>query len=196
MTRLLLVTIALVAAACAGGAGGATGAPTVPPASPPKVTTTAPATATSETTAAATQGLPEAVKAKRAAILEAAQAGDHQAVAALAAENFSYTFGGQVEGGPAAYWRRAEESGEDPLGTLVAILQLPYTQTGVGKDIIYMWPFAYDRDVSTLTPEEREQLLSFATEEELKSWEKFGGYVGYRAGITQDGAWVSFVAGD
>jgi hypothetical protein len=186
----MLVILALVAAACAGGrTGGVT--PTATSLSLPGA-----ATATGDPTAAAIQDLPEAVKAKRAAILEAAQARDQEALAALAAENFSYSFGVPVEGGPAAYWRRAEESGEDPLGTLVTILQLPSTQTGVGGETLYVWPFAYDRDISKLTPEEREQLLGFATEDELKSWEAFGGYVGYRAGITQDGVWISFVAGD
>ena len=131
--------------------------------------------------------LPGALEEKRAAILEAAQAGDYDAVAALADPvEFSYSFGGPFPGGPAAFWRQEAEQGQDPLEALAIILQLPYTlATG-----LYVWPFAYDKTVDTITDYEIELLealdVTFAGE----------GYLGWRAGFTPDGRWTFFVAGD
>lgn len=133
-------------------------------------------------------GLPPAVREKRDEILAAARTGDEDAVAALAdPAGFEYTFGGPVPGGPAAYWRRFEAQ-ERPLEALATILELPYTlHRGY-----YVWPFAYDKTEDELTAHERELLAPlgrggmFAPE----------GYLGWRAGLTPDGRWVFFVAGD
>lgn len=135
-------------------------------------------------------GVPTAVEAKRQAILEAAQAGNEEAVAALAAAQFSYTFGGPVEGGPAAYWRGLEANGEQPLEALAAILQMPYTLSRG----LYVWPFAYDRTIDEITDYERE-LLS-ALPPDAAAFIPDGGYLGWRAGIDPDGDWVFFVSGD
>ena len=135
-------------------------------------------------------GLPEAVEAKRVEILEAARSGDADAVAALAAEPFSYTFGGPVEGGPAAYWRELEANGEQPLAALAAILELPYTLSSG----IYVWPFAYDKTEEQLTEHERELLRRLPPD--AATFVPGGGYLGWRAGIEPDGDWVFFVSGD
>ena len=134
--------------------------------------------------------MPDAVEAKRVAILEAARTGDADAVAALAADQFSYTFGGPVEGGPAAYWRRLEASGEQPLEALAAILELPYTLSGG----IYVWPFAYDKTGEQLTDYERELLDTLPPDAAV--FLPDGAYFGWRAGIEPDGDWVFFVSGD
>jgi hypothetical protein len=149
------------------------------------VTTTVSETVTETETVAA--GLPAPVEETRAAILAAAEAGDPEAVAALAAPQFSYSFGGPVEGGPAAYWQMLEEQGERPLETLAAILRLPYTLANG----IYVWPFAYDVTADQLTEHERELLGDLADD-----FVPGTGYLGWRAGIEPDGDWIFFIAGD
>jgi hypothetical protein len=133
---------------------------------------------------------PDIVLRKRAALLAAAESGDYDALAELAdPDEFEYTFGGAFEGGPAAYWRQAEASGEEPTpaDALAAILRMPYTLSRG----IYVWPFAYDRTEDELTPYERGLL------DELGEGGAFAdGYLGWRAGIRPDGSWVFFVAGD
>jgi hypothetical protein len=138
--------------------------------------------------------LPDPVERKRIAIAKAAAARDYDALARLIPDDgFEYTFGGPVPGGPTAYWRRLEASTrEAPLGTLAAILALPYTKVRG----IYVWPFAFDRNPERLTEEELELLSTFATPREIEGWREFGGYIGYRAGIEPDGDWVFYVAGD
>jgi hypothetical protein len=131
--------------------------------------------------------LPEPVAEKHAAILEAAQGGDIGDVAPLAdRREFTYTFGGEVAGGPAGYWRSLRARGDDPLEALSDILQMPYTLANG----IYVWPFAYDKTPEALTEHERELL------EPLETTFAGDSYLGWRAGIRPDGRWVFFVAGD
>lgn len=141
-------------------------------------------------------GLPEQVARKRAQIWKAAKGGDYEEVASFASrEGFEYTFGGAVPGGPAAYWRRVDQTTDErPIETLAAILELPYVYQAESK--LYVWPDAFTRKASTLTPEEKEQLAEAIGAEGLKFYEQLGNYLGYRAGIGEDGNWVFYVAGD
>jgi hypothetical protein len=141
-------------------------------------------------------GLPRPVARKRAAIWNAAKAGDYEAVAGLAApDGFEYTFGGAVSGGPAAYWRRIDQTTDErPIQTLVEILELPYTFQAESK--IYVWPDAFTRQAASLTLDEKERLGDAIGDEALRLYEQLGNYLGYRAGIDEDGQWVFYVAGD
>jgi len=143
-----------------------------------------------ETVAAQPVGLPPEVAETHAALLEAAEAGDYEALRPLLpASGFSYTFGGEVQGGPIAYWERVEtQTGERPIEILAPILRLPYTLYG-GR---YIWPFAFDKQQEELTAHERELLGDLAN-----SYSGAGsGYLGWRAGIEPDGTWRFFIAGD
>jgi hypothetical protein len=177
-----LVLIALAASGCAGESTTETRVVTVRE------------TVTAAAPPAPQPGLPQAVAEKREAISRAAKANDYEAIEALLdPDEFEYTFGNPVEGGPTAYWRRLERTEDErPLETLHAILELPYT-TERG---IYVWPFAFDRDLSKLSPAERAMLLTFMTPSELREMQRLAGYIGWRAGIRPDGRWVYFVAGD
>jgi hypothetical protein len=152
------------------------------------VTTTSTRTETSTATANDT-GVPAVVLEKRDAILRAAEAKDYDALAELIdPDEFNYSFGGALEGGPIEYWKQRASEGEDPLEALVHVLRLPYTlATG-----IYVWPFAYDKQLSELTSYERELLGDLMP----SSLEGDVGYLGWRAGIRPDGRWIFFVAGD
>jgi hypothetical protein len=141
-------------------------------------------------------GLPPPVARKRAQIWKAAKSGDYEDVAQLVdPKGFEYTFGGAVPGGPAAYWRRVDQTTKErPIETLTAILELPYVHQQEHK--LYVWPFAFTRKASTLSSEEREQLVEAIGEEIVKFYEQLDNYLGYRAGIDSKGNWVFYVAGD
>jgi hypothetical protein len=141
-------------------------------------------------------GLPARVARKRAEIWRAAKSGDYEDVADLVdPKGFEYTFGGPVPGGPAAYWRRVDQTTKErPIETLAAILELPYVHQP--EHNLYVWPFAFTRKASTLSPEEREQLAEAIGEDGLRAYEQLGDYLGYRAGIDSNGNWVFYVAGD
>ncbi|MGH2529671.1 MAG: hypothetical protein ACRDH0_10145 [Actinomycetota bacterium] len=138
--------------------------------------------------------LPSAVAETRNALLAAAAAGDHDALRPLIdTASFTYSFG---DGGdPIAYWKDIEaNSDERPLEILGAILSMPFTRTEAG----YAWPFALVRDPASLSPDELRMLSTVYPNIEgaVDSWIAYGGYIGWRTGISRDGSWQFFVAGD
>jgi hypothetical protein len=143
-------------------------------------------------------GLPESVARKRAEIWSAATARPRN-YATLAAhadpKDFEYTFGGPVPGGPAAYWRRIERTTtERPIDVLAAILELPYVYQPESR--LYVWPYAFTRNATTLTIDEKGELADAIGEDALRLYEQSDNYLGYRAAIDLDGNWVFYVAGD
>lgn len=146
--------------------------------------------------APAQAGLPEPVARKRAQIWAAARRGDPAEVARLVdPDRFEYTFGGAVSGGPAAYWRRIDQTtNERPLETLVAILELPHAYDRRSR--LYVWPHAFNRAPATLSAKEKARFGDALGEETLDVYEQLGSYLGYRAAIDEDGEWVFYVAGD
>ena len=181
---LALAALALLGGIAGGALGYAFGAG--------EETVTVTTTVEDSLTEATASGLPAAVEETRLALLEAAEAGDHGALAALAAPGFRYTFGGPVEGGPAAYWRELEETADErPLEALATILRLPY----VLSRGYYVWPWTYTvTDLADLSEHERALLAPLGGPETL--FVPDTGYVGWRAGIAPDGSWTFFVAGD
>ena len=169
--------LAILAAVLFAGCGSSTETVTV--------TTTVTQTVT-ETAAGDATALPDAVEETRRGLLEAAQSGDVEALEPFVTDRLSYTFGEPVEGGAIAYFKQLEAQGQDPLGTLAKLLQLPYT-LAQGN---YVWPWVYTVPATDLTDYEKQLLGEFADD--------FAGptYLGYRVGIAPDGTWIFFVAGD
>jgi hypothetical protein len=145
-----------------------------------------------KTAATVQTGLPAAVEQTRAALLEAAESGDYEALRPFVSDSFEYTFGSPVEGGPIAYWQRLEEeTDERPLESLAAILKMPY----VLSRGYYVWPWAYTvESADDLSEHEVEQLAPLGPPSQLFPAES--GYFGWRAGFEPDGTWAFFVAGD
>jgi len=183
---VLVIVVALLVMGCSGDREGTSVTETetvTVEAAPETVTVT-------ETGAVRDQtiGLPEPVADTHAELLAAAESGDYDALRPLLPSQFSYTFGGPVEGGPIAYWRRVEaESAERPIAILARILRMPYTLSHG----TYVWPFAYDKQPDELTTHERRLLGELADDFGVGS-----GYLGWRAGIEPDGTWSFFIAGD
>lgn len=139
--------------------------------------------------------VPEAVARTRADIAEAAVDCDYERLDELAGDDISYSFG--EEGAFAAYLRRREVEGTEPLRYLVGLLDRPHASIEGQEGTEYVWPsaFAYE-DWSQVPPEEREALEPLYGEDDFGRFEQFGGYIGYRVGIAEDGNWRYFVAGD
>jgi hypothetical protein len=134
--------------------------------------------------------LPQRVSEMRRAILRAAVACDYERLEALAFEGgtmFAHSFGGDST--PAAYWRDLEEGGEEPMGMLVRTLALPYAREGD----VYVWPSAASEQATGFDWMALEGLYS---DEEIASFINYGSFMGWRVGITEEGDWRFFVAGD
>jgi hypothetical protein len=156
------------------------------------VTVTETETETTTVTAPDASGLPDEVIQTYDELLGAARARDWdglQRIIDRSGDEFSYTFGRPVEGGPIAYWKGLEREGQMPLETLAAVLSLPYTLSRG----IFIWPFAFDKTPDEITQYE-EVLLSRIPDGPKTVGPE--GYLGWRAGIRPDGRWVFYVAGD
>ena len=98
---------------------------------------------------------------------------------------------------PAESWRDLETHGDTPMATMAAVLHLAPGVIDTGGELIYVWPsaFAVD-DWSQLAAQQRDELTDLFGIRALDVWEAWGGYVCYRVGISENGVWLFFVAGD
>jgi len=146
-----------------------------------------------------TDVLPDAVLATRDAIVVAAATRDYDALEALIdPDRFSYNF--DDGSNPVPEWRT------DPtvLEALVTILQMPFTTNEAAypdiaddSPIVYIWPSLMASDLTDLGAEEQAMLDELGiTEQDVRDMlDAFGGYVGPRTGIAEDGTWVYYTIG-
>ena len=195
---LLAVLAVTLPAACGGAEPSATPAqePTESVEAQPSPPTQAPPA--TESTAAGDTGvteaaLPPAVAETRDAIISAAHARDYAALEALLdPATFSYSFG--ESGDPIGYWRGLEDEGEVPIlgDILPTVLSMHVAKT----DDVYVWPAAHAKDPSAWTEDDLADLRLLYSDDDIRSFEEIGGYLGYRVGIREDGTWLYFIAGD
>jgi hypothetical protein len=147
------------------------------------------------------ESLPQGVADVRAAIIAAATSCDYQALVTLAGERFTTSFGG----GGSEMFEEWESMGDGKLGILVRLFGLGFARQefegdasqALGSSVLYVWPAAFDYDTWEEIPDELvEELLAIHTQEELDQIAGFGSYAGWRTGITEEGDWAFFVAGD
>jgi len=140
-------------------------------------------------------GLPEPVAATRRAIATAAIACDFVALEALGGSDLNTSFGG---GGFDNIPRWEVEGTYPALELLVELFDTPYaTQDFEDLPRYYVWPSAFVYDSwEEIPPADLEALRSIYTDEELDQIAGFGSYALWRIGITEDGQWRFFVAGD
>jgi hypothetical protein len=145
-----------------------------------------------------TNGLPAEVAATREAVLAAAHARDYDALEGLLdPATFSYSFG--ENGDPIGYWRELEEEAEVPvLGDILPVVfETRFARLSDTAGDIYVWPSAAAKEAPEWTEQDIESMKALYTDEEIRTMrEDFGGYLGWRIGIREDGTWLYFVAGD
>jgi len=175
------------------------------PTTAPTVTTTVPATTapvvSAECSAAGLpmpseqDGLPAPVAETRRAVAAAAVACDYETLEALAGPDLTTSFGG---GGFDNIPRWEEEGTYPALQLLVELFETPFaTQDFEDLPRYYVWPSAFVYDTWEEIPQDDlDALLTVYTQEELDQHSGFGSYALWRIGITEDGQWQFFVAGD
>ena len=85
------------------------------------------------------------------------------------------------------------------VDTLATILQMPFATTEGTSDVgtIHLWPSLVDADLTKLSPDERAILekLGISDADVQAMLGAFGGYVGPRTGIAEDGTWLFYTIG-
>jgi hypothetical protein len=144
-------------------------------------------------------GLPDQVSDLRHAVFDAALDCDWETLRSLLdGPAFSYSFG--ESGDPISYWQRQEVLHYRPMLYLAGILQRSVGTIQDGGSVIYTWPSAHAYASWEAVPEaERQALQPLYDDLDLAHFAEFGGYLGFRVGISFDGQtarWIYAIEGD
>lgn len=144
--------------------------------------------------------LPAPVARMRERILAAARSGDLKKVVSVMQTNGTMPiFSLGEERDPEAFWKGSypDSDGIEALSILISILETPFVHVEKGTpQEIYLWPYFARMPLKALTPEQRVELFRIVTGADYKEMLEFGAYSFYRLGISPDGTWHFFVAGD
>ncbi|MEX0589986.1 MAG: hypothetical protein WD207_02755 [Xanthobacteraceae bacterium] len=144
--------------------------------------------------------LPDKVRRTRERILEAAKTGDLNKVATVMQSNEMmpvFSFGGGKN--PVEFWQNSypDSDGVEALAILIEILEMPFVHLDRGSpQEMYVWPYFYGLPLNRLTPEQKVELFRLITGTDWREMLDFGAYIFFRVGISPDGVWHFFVAGD
>lgn len=90
-----------------------------------------------------------------------------------------------------------DAEGHEILAIMTEILEAPFVKIEEENgEALYVWPYFYSYPFDALTPEQRVQLFRIITYGDYEEMLSFGSYIFYRLGITPQGRWRFFVAGD
>lgn len=174
-----------------GGLRGASEPPVATQSPSPSPTVTCSATGVPKP--AAPTDLPAPVLETWQRIVDAAAACDLDALEEIG-KNAHLSYGAV---GGIANLRRWEEEGDGKLGTLLKLLGLSHAAVTQGEPGSYAWPAAYTRPTWDAVPQgERDELRAIHTPSEIAGFAALRGYHGWRLGISADGTWSYFIAGD
>lgn len=145
--------------------------------------------------------LPEPVRRMRDLIVEACLSGDIERLRPLVGSGDSATqlSFGATSGDPIAFLRElsGDEEGHEILAILYEVLTAGYVKLGEGTpEEMYVWPYFFAVPLGELTPRQRVELFKIVTAGDYEDMKNYGAYIFYRTGISPEGRWLFFVAGD
>lgn len=144
---------------------------------------------------------PEAVRRMRELIVEAAASGDIERLRPLLGKGMTETQVSLVETqeGPVETLKglSGDPEGVEILAILLDVLATGFVHVGEGTaEEMYVWPYFAEKPLASLTLPEKVELLRIVTAGDFADMQEFGSYNFYRVGITPDGQWKFFLAGD
>src|SRR5690606_18200029 len=90
-----------------------------------------------------------------------------------------------------------DEDGAEILAIMLEVLEAGYVHVDRGTpQEMYIWPYFARYPIDRLSPSQMVELFKLITAGDFEDMKSFGTYVFYRLGITPDGRWSYFVAGD
>ncbi|THK39746.1 hypothetical protein EHS39_00875 [Ensifer sp. MPMI2T] len=145
--------------------------------------------------------IPAPVARMRQLIVEAAASGDIERLRPLLGKGPTQT---QVTGvssdeDPVTTLKglSGDQDGVEILAILLDVLSTGFVLADKGTpEEAYVWPYFAEKPLSSLTAPEKVDLFRLVTAGDFAQMEEFGSYNFYRVGITPDGQWKFFVAGD
>lgn len=143
--------------------------------------------------------IPEPVARMRELIVEAAASGDIERLRPLLGKGPTQTQVGEADADPIETLKglSGDPQGIEILAILLDVLSTGFVLTEKGTpEEAYVWPYFTEKPLASLTPPEKVDLFRLLTAGDFAEMEEGGNYNFYRVGITPDGQWKFFVAGD
>lgn len=146
--------------------------------------------------------LPAPVKALREKIIAAAKSGDiEQLRPIMNAGPHPPNLGADAEEDkdPIKFLKSVsgDPDGREILAILSEILEAGYVHVDAGTaQELYVWPYFARYPLDKLTPPQMVELFRLLTSSDFDEMKSYGTYLFYRVGITPDGQWSEFQAGD
>lgn len=145
--------------------------------------------------------LPFPVRRMRELLMEAARSGEIEKLRPYVGSGDDVTlfsFGG-VDGDPIDFLRSisGDEEGHEILAILLEVLEAGFVRLEPGNENeMFVWPYFFAVPLEELAPPQRVELFKLLTYGDYQEMVSFGAYFFYRIGITPQGRWRFFVAGD
>lgn len=146
--------------------------------------------------------LPQPVQDMRAKILEIAKTGKIDSLQPLlgdGGENSPLLSLDEYDGTPLDYLKTlsGDAKGQELLAILVDLLEAGYVHLDAGQpNEVYVWPYFFAYPLDRLDDRQMVELYQIITAGDFEDMKSVGAYIFYRIGITPDGSWKFFVAGD
>ena len=145
--------------------------------------------------------VPFPVRKMRELILKAAKSGDIEKLRPYLGYGDDVTMLslGGFEEDPIEFLKSlsGDKEGHEILAIMTEILEAPFVKIEEqAGNAVYVWPYFYSYPFDELTPEQRVHLFRIITYGDYEEMLSFGSYIFYRLGITPQGRWRFFVAGD
>lgn len=145
--------------------------------------------------------LPFPVRRMRELILEAAQSGKIEKLRQLIGFGNDVTMLslGGIDEDPIDFLKSlsGDEQGHEILAILSEVLEAGFVHIDKGLESeMYVWPYFFAWPLSKLNDQQRVELYRLITHGDYEDMQSFGAYIFYRVGITPQGRWRFFVAGD
>jgi len=144
--------------------------------------------------------LPAPVRKTWQALIDAARSGDINALQPLiAAQPEPPTFAfGEIED-PIDHLKSlsGDPEGREILAIMLEVLEIGFVRVEQGtENEMYVWPYFADVPLERLTAEQVVELFTILTAGDYQDMLSYGAYIFFRVGISPDGRWHFFVAGD
>lgn len=145
--------------------------------------------------------LPEPVRRMHGLIVEACKSGDIEKLRPLIGMGDSMTQLSltDIDGDPIEFLKglSGDTEGQEILAIMEEVLDAGYVHLDAGKpEELYVWPYFFALPLDKLDARQRVELFKIVTAGDYDDMKQFGAYIFYRVGITPEGRWAFFVAGD
>jgi hypothetical protein len=144
--------------------------------------------------------MPAPVLATRQKLIDAAKSGEMEKLRALMqeqAEPPAVALGDP--GDPIEYLKAlsADADGREILAILLEVMEMGFSHVGEGtEEELYVWPYFAEYPLEALTPPQLVELFTLLTAADYEDMKSYGSYTFFRVGISPDGRWRFFLAGD